>query len=257
MTATTRTMNYEFDATQFNPESQFEIYPAGNYLLAIDSTEIRAVGKQGEQKGDEFNVGFVFLEGEHKGKKVFNNYKLWYRDAGNTDEKVAQTCKIAHEQLSALCHVVGVYKINMNNVGADLKGKQLRVELGVSNDGKYNNFKQVFDVGGNKPKRAGSGMPPASPVAMAVPGAPAQYAPQGGFAPQPVAAQPQQYAPAPVAAPAAPYAPQSGFVPPPAPVQAPQGIAPAPGWNQQPQAAPAAQGVPANAPWGQQPPVAG
>lgn len=259
MTSTVRTLNYQFDASQYNPESQFDAIPGGNYLLAITNTEIRNVGKQGEQKGDCFSVEFTVVDGEMKGRKVWNNYNLWYRDDANDAAKVAMTCRIAHEQLSALSHVVGVYKLDMNNVGADLRGKQLRADVALR-DNKYNDIKQVYDISGNKPKRAGSGAPAASPVAVAAPGAPAQYAPQGGFQ-QPTAPQPIQsgfVAPGAPPAPAQQYEQQPAVhTAAPAPAQPqPAAMPQAGGWQPPQQAAPvAAPGAPAGqmpaaAPWG-------
>ena len=155
-----------------------------------------------------------------------------------------QTVEIAHRQLSAVCHVTGVFMLQDS---AQLHNIPFIVEVGPQkNDAQYTEVKKVFDIQGNEPGKAGHGQAAAQPAQ-----APA------GFAPQQPAQQPHQPAAAPAwgggqpaqqQQPAAPAgnAPAWGGAPQ-QPAQQPQGNAPA--WGQQ---APAQQPAQAPAPpWGQ------
>lgn len=228
------TYDYVFDASQHEPDAGLDAVPAGTYNVTIDSTEVKDMT---DDKGWMFKVGFAIADGQFAGRKIFNNYNLGHKTS-------ADAARIAHSQLSALCHVTGVFRVLMQNQGAELRGARLRIR--VDNDGKYNSVKEVQDVNGNKPTRAGTGHAPAQtvPVAVAAP-APQQYA----AAPQAAPAQPAWGAPA-----AAPAQPQPAYAPAPAapfaggqPAPAAAPAAPAPAWGQQP--APAGQPAPA-APWG-------
>lgn len=239
-------INYVFDANQHEPDAGLDAIPAGTYNVAIESTEVASMK---DDKGEAFKVGFVVTDGEYKGRKLFNNYNLWHKLS-------QQTVEIAHKQLSALCHVTRVMTLDFNNEGAALKGAQLKIR--VDNDGKYNSVKEVFDINGNKPARAGAGMAPAAvaPAAVATPAQPAQPA-QPMQPAQPAAAAPVAQ-PAPVVAqPAQPANPAAFAGQQAAPAAAQPAAAPA--WNQaQPAAQPAAPAggaAPAAAapaaPWGQ------
>lgn len=191
--------NYVFDAHQHAPEAGLDPVPAGTYDVTIDDTDVRDMK---DNKGWFLYVVFKIMTGEFAGRKVTNNYNI-----GHTQSP--ETVRIAHGQLSALCHVTGRFQVTKLNKGAELRGGNLRIQ--VTNDGTYNQLKGVFDTAGNKPEKAGAGRAPAAvmPVASAAPAA-------GGWgAPAPAAA-----APAPVAVVAAPVAP---VAPAPAPVFPPAG----------------------------------
>lgn len=232
------THDYVFDANQHEPDAGLDAVPAGTYNVTVDSTEVKDMT---DDKGWFFKVGFVIADGQFAGRKVFNNYNLGHKTS-------ADAARIAHSQLSALSHVTGVFVIRMQNQGAELRGARLRIR--VDNDGKYNSVKEVQDVNGNKPSRAGTGHAPAqtTPVAVAQPAAAWGAQPAAAPAPQAYAAAPaqpqaawgqpaQQPQPAPMQPQAAPFAGTQ-----PAPAAAPAAQAPA--WGQQPAAQPAA------APWG-------
>jgi len=258
-----KTMNYEFDASQYEPDVGVEAIPAGTYDVIVESTELFDLK---DNKGQGFKVVFCVANGEYKGSKVYNQYNLWHNQS-------PQACEIAHKQLSALCYVTGQFKLDFNNAGASLKGASLKIN--VTNDGKYNSVKAVYDVNGNKPNRAGTGTAPAqtAPVAQAQPTPVAVAQPQqpsagnfGAPAQQPQGANPQQFPPfaqQQAGQPPATAQPQQQYQAAPAPAQQPQAFnnaqptqaatapAGAPPWTPQGQQAPAAAPAPAWPPQGQ------
>jgi hypothetical protein len=223
--------NYVFDATQYAPEQGSPTHPSGKFPAYISGTSIQPTK---DNEGGMFAVEYTTAQG-----KISHRFNLW-----NQNQKAVD---IAHKQLSALSHSVGVFKIDMNNEGAALRNARLMIEVGKQKDSEYTEVKRVYDANGNEPGKAGSGPATNGPGFAPAP----QQAPQG-FAPQ---AQPQQQAPAPAAAWGAPQQQQA---PEQAPANAPWGggaptqQAPAPaaqpgpaqGWQQG--GAPAPQ----QAPWG-------
>lgn len=185
-----QTMNYVFDANQHEPAAGQSAIPADTYNLEIASTAIEDLK---DDKGQTFKVGSKVTDGPYAGAILYKRYNLW-------NKMSAENSRISHNELSALSHVTGIFKIDMNNAGAALKGARYRAK--VTNDGQYNEIKEVFDVNGNKPAQAGTGYsaPQTAPVASAAPG-------QGAWGAQPAAAAPVATAPAAPAAPAAPVAP--------------------------------------------------
>jgi hypothetical protein len=232
-------VNYVFDARQYDPDMGFELLPADNYDFEVVNTEIKELGAS---KTKAFVLTVLSTSGATQGKKTNFVYNLWH---ANPD-----TVGIAHKQLSAIGYVTGVFVLDMANEGAALRGARFKAR--VTNDGTYNNIKEVFDVNGNKPNKAGTGMsqqPVAvaapnsfqqAPVAASSPAAPAgQWQQPAGQFQQQAAPQAPQQAPAQQFQQAPQYAvpgqPGNGFVPgvptqPAAPVQQ----QPQQQWNQQP-----------------------
>ena len=87
----------EFDATKVDPSKPLEPLPAGRYLGAMTESEMKAT-----QKGDGAYLACAFqvLDGEHKGRKLFDNLNL--------KNPSATAVEIARGKLSAICHAVGV-----------------------------------------------------------------------------------------------------------------------------------------------------
>jgi len=216
---------FSFDATTVEPESGQQLIPADTYKVQITKTEIKPTSKG---DGDILAVHFKVIDGPYTGATLVNNY--------NINNPSAEAVRIARSQLSALCHVTGIFRLAENNQGAELIGAMLQV-INV-NDRQRNNIKGVLDIHGNNAKSAGRGAPMAAPVPVAV----AAPAPHAGYAPQPAAAPAPAWNPA--AAPQQPQQPPAApaWGPAAAPAAAPQA---APAWSQQPAAAPAAPAWPA------------
>lgn len=89
--------NINFDATTVAPQAAFEALPAGWYLVAIVGSESKPT-KAGT--GEYLELTLEVLEGDYKGRKVF--------DRLNLDNPNAQAVEISKATLSAICHAVGV-----------------------------------------------------------------------------------------------------------------------------------------------------
>lgn len=236
-----------FNAQQYDPTQGVGGLPIGKHPVVVDSSEVKP---NKENNGGYLQLNLKIIDGPQTG--TVGAYRL------NLYHSNQQTVEIAHKQLSAVCHVTGVFMLQDS---AQLHNIPFIVEVGPQkNDPQYTEVKKVFDINGNEPGKAGQGQAPAQPAAAA---------PQGfGQQQQPA----QQQAPAAWGAPqgqqAAPQQPQGnapawGQAPAQQPAQAP---AAAPAWGNQ-QQAPAQQQAPqqpaaagwqqgaapagANPPWGQ------
>jgi len=219
-----------FDATQYDPTQGGGQLPLGRHPVVIETSEVKA-SKAGDSGYLQLNLRVT--EGPAVGETGPMRFNLYHSNA--------KTVEIAHKQLSAVCHVTGVFALSDS---AQLHNIPFVVEVGAQSDPKYTEVKRVYDMRGNEPHRQGTG------------------AQQGAAQPQQAQA-PQQAAPAQAPAQAAPWgAPQQ------APTQPAPGVAPqtwgqpaqqpqqaaqpatAPAWGQTPSGAPASQpnGAP---PWGQ------
>ena len=204
-------MNYTFDATQHDPVQLGGIHPIGKFAATISHTEI---------KGTKDNSGGMFIVtfSTEFGTIPFR-YNLW-----NTSQKAAD---IAHKQLSALCHAVGIYQVQMQNEGTALRNARLMIEVGKQNaESEYTEVKHVYCADGSEPGKAKAGqpqgqLPPQQPQTQQAPVQ--QQAPQGWAGQGNAASQQQQQ-----------------------PQTQPQGN----GWGSQPQA-------PAQGGWMQSAPAAG
>lgn len=156
-----QTMNYVFDANQHEPSAGFSVVPADTYDLEVADTSIDDLK---DDKGQTFVVKSKITTGQYAGQFLFKRYNLW-------NKMSAENARISHNELSALCHVTGIFKIDMSNGGKGLVGGRYKGR--VTNDGQYNEIKEVFDANGNKPNKAGTGYAPAqtAPVASSTPGA--------------------------------------------------------------------------------------
>lgn len=88
-----------FDATEVEPAKGFEPLPTGNYKAVITASEEK---KTKAGTGSYLAITFEILEGDCKGRKVWTNL--------NIDNPNQDAVRIAYEQLSAICHAVGVLK---------------------------------------------------------------------------------------------------------------------------------------------------
>lgn len=143
----------EFDANAIAPRQMGGKHPVGNgFPFRITKTEAKATKHDpGTQpKGGLFAVEFTSPAGS-----ITFNYNLW-----NESE---QARKIAGEQLSALCHATGVFKLNFANDGAALIGAQGKMDVGFQKgeepsadkpEGGYVEIKKVYDINGNEPGKA-------------------------------------------------------------------------------------------------------
>ena len=197
-----------FNAQQYDPTQGGGSLPVGRHPVIIESSEVKA---NKANDGGYLQLNVKLIDGPQTGTTGAYRLNLYHSNP--------QTAEIAHRQLSAICHCVGVFNVQDSS---QLHNIPFIIEVGLQKGEEaaqkgYTEVKKVFDINGNEPGKAGQGAPAAQPQQ--------QPAAQGGFGQQQPAQQPQQ----------------------------PQGNAPAWGGGQPAQQQP--QGAPAgNAPaWGQQP----
>lgn len=186
------TLMQQFDATQYDPSQGASQMPVGKHPVVIEASSIET-----NSKGDG---GFLLLtlriiDGPAKGQSGAYRLNLY-----NASQKAAE---IAHRQMSALCHVIGVFRVQSSE---QLHNLPFVVEVEPQKDTpQYTQVVRVFDMAGNEPGKA-----PANNGAAAQPQQfqqPQQQQPQQPAAAPAAAAWGQpaqgQPAPAPAAAPAA------------------------------------------------------
>lgn len=95
-------MNLNFDASGHQPQS-FEPIPAGWYnVMMVEGKETPT--KNNAQTGNTYYAAqFEIIDGQFKGRKLFHNFNFV-----NTNEDAV---RIAFDQLAAICHAVGVLKV--------------------------------------------------------------------------------------------------------------------------------------------------
>lgn len=263
-----------FDASQVAPNAGFEALPEGWYNVAIAESEMKPT-KDGE--GAYLQLKAKVIDGAQAGKSL--TIRL------NVQNKNQQAVDIAYGELSAICHVTGVYRVQDSS---QLHGIPFQVKAVVSkskdkdgNTVEGNDVKAYKDAMGNDPGKAGAapagnagafgGMqqqPPAQPNVGVQPGAAPAFGGQPSAPPAPVGnqrpADPSHihaagtpgemwwingaWVPATVAAPTAPPAPASAPAAWGGGAPAQQAQQPGPGpaaWTQ-----PAPGAAPGGAPWG-------
>ena len=201
-----------FNAQQYDPTQGGGNLPVGRHPSIIESSEVKA---NKANDGGYLQLNVKLIDGPQTGTTGAYRLNLYHSNP--------QTAEIAHRQLSAICHCVGVF--NVQDSG-QLHNIPFIIEVGLQKGEEaaqkgYTEVKKVFDINGNEPGKAGQGAPAAQPQQ--------QPAAQGGFGQQQPAAQPQGNAPAWGGGQPAQQQPQD----------APAGNAPA--WGQQPAQQPAAQ----------------
>ena len=197
-----------FDATTVQPDTGFELLPAGWYNAMIDES---AINPTNDGVGAYLQLRFSVIDGQYQGRKVFARLNI--RNANQTAQE------IAYKQLSAIAHSVGVLQVQDSS---QLHGIPLKIRVRIRKD-QSGQYEDQNEINGYKNiNEAVQGQAAAfAPAAPAMPAAPAGFAP---VAPQPAPAMPQAApafaqpaAPQPWAQPAAPVAP----APQAAPVAAP------------------------------------
>lgn len=164
-----------FDASKVAPKQGGGGHPVGNkFPFRITSTDITPTK---DNKGGMFAVEFTSDVGS-----IINRYNLW------NESEAAR--RIANEQLSALCHAVGIFQVDFKNDGAALRGAQGLMDIGFQKghepsaekpEGGYVELKKVYDKMGNEPGKApvNQGQPNAQQGAWG-----GNAAPQNQVAPQ-------------------------------------------------------------------------
>lgn len=166
-----------FDATTVDPNSGFDVYPAGKYLTQIVASEMRPT-KDG--RGQYLFLELDILEGQFVGRKLFDRLNLVNDHPDTVD--------IATRTLSSICRATGQLQVSNSEqlhlipMMADVRIRPPKGQYGESNSIRY------------LPRSASTSA--AAPAASA-----AMPARSGGVAPSPA---PVQSAPAPLSQSGAP-----------------------------------------------------
>jgi hypothetical protein len=171
-----------FDAHAFDPSQSVGSLPIGKHPVIAESSEVRPTSNN---DGGYLQFNLKIIDGPNAGATGAYRLNLY-----NASQKAVE---IAHRQMSALCHVTGVYNVQDS---AQLHNIPFMIEVGAQKgEGAiakgYTEIKRVFDINGNEPGKQSKGAQPQQPQQ------PQQQAPA-----QAAWQQPAQQAPAAQAAPA-------------------------------------------------------
>lgn len=161
----------QFNPMQYDPTQGVGSLPIGKHPVIIETDEVKA-NKANDGGYLQFNLRII--DGPHTGTTGAYRLNLYHSNQ--------QTVEIAHRQLSAICHVTGVFQLGAGgNDTSVLHNIPFIIEVGPQkNDPQYTEIKKVFDRNGNEPHKAGQGAPQAQPQQ------------QPGFGQQQQPQQPQQ-----------------------------------------------------------------
>lgn len=174
-----------FDASTVDPAQTYEPLPAGDYLCAISSIEVKNT-KTGT--GQYLEITLDLQDADLFGRKFFDRLNLW-----NANPK---TVEIAQRTLSAICHATGVLQLADTD---QLIGQQVVAKVNAKEDPGYGvrnevkGYKQAAQVGQAASQQLAAARPAATAPAAA-PAAPRASAP-AAFG-RPAAAPAQSGAPA-------------------------------------------------------------
>jgi hypothetical protein len=123
---------HTFDASQVEPNSEYEVLPPGKYLAQIVNSEMRPT-KDG--MGQYLFLEIDILEGQYQGRKLFDRLNL-----SNPNPNAVE---IAQRTLSSICRAVGRLQVNNSEqlhllpFIADVRVRPPKGEYGESNSIRY------------------------------------------------------------------------------------------------------------------------
>lgn len=139
-----------FNAKQYDPTQGVGSLPIGKHPVIVESSEVKA---NKANDGGYLQLNLRIIDGPQQGTTGAYRLNLYHSNQ--------QTVEIAHRQLSAICHVIGVFQVTDSS---QLHNLPFLVEVGPQkNDPQYTEVKKVFDMNGNEPGKAGAGAPAAQP----------------------------------------------------------------------------------------------
>lgn len=136
-----------FDSTGIEPREAYETLPAGKYVVSISKSDVKTT-KAGD--GQYLSLEMDVLEGEHKGRKVWDNINF-----RNPNPKATE---IAQRTLSALCHAIGVVKLEDSSQAHGIP-IVVKVSLDKKPDGDSRNVVKAYIKIGDAERPAAPGKP--------------------------------------------------------------------------------------------------
>lgn len=121
--------------------------PLGKHPVVIVGTDLKPTK---DNQGGYLEITMEAIDGPAKGLQTI--------DRLNLHNKSETAVRIANSQLSAYCHVTGVFAFNATE---ELQGKPFVVEMVARRDNpNQTEVGKLFDMNGNEPGKAGSGAAP-------------------------------------------------------------------------------------------------
>jgi hypothetical protein len=136
-----------FDARAVEPNQGFDVLPAGEYDVAIVSSEVKATS---DNNGKYLKLELQVLNGQFQNRKIWDNLNIWNQNA--------QAVQIAKGTLSAICRAVNVLTPQDS---AELHNKPLRIKVAVKKDPEYGD-KNVVKAYKSREVQPGPAAPPAA-----------------------------------------------------------------------------------------------
>lgn len=155
---------HTFDASQVEPNTEYEVLPPGKYLAQIVNSEMRPT-KDG--MGAYLFLEIDILEGQYQGRKLF--------DRLNLSNPNTTAVEIAQRTLSSICRAVGRLQVNNSEqlhllpFIADVRVRPPKGEYGESNSIRYLPRAQGQGIPGQAPLRPATPMASSAPVAAMAP----------------------------------------------------------------------------------------
>ena len=152
---------FTFDASTVAPQESFSPIPAGTYNARATKAEMKPL-KSGN--GLALSLAFQVMDGPHANRQVFANLNVQHT---NPDAQ-----RIAQQQLSTLCHAVGVLRLSETTLH-QLCNKPVRIRVKIRKDEQYGDRNEIagFEaIPGAAAQRLPVGAP-AMPAAAAAPAA--------------------------------------------------------------------------------------
>jgi hypothetical protein len=139
---------YQFNSNGVDPSygAGGSYLPPGKHPVVIVASELKPTK---DTTGGYLALTLEAIDGPAKGVQMV--------DRLNLHNKSAEAVRIANQQLSAYCHVIGVFAFNATE---ELHGKPFVVETKVRSDNaNQTEIAALFDINGNPPGHAGAGAP--------------------------------------------------------------------------------------------------
>jgi hypothetical protein len=149
--------NFVFDATTVEPSAPSGPIPAGTYLAHVIESDLKQL-KSGNGTG--LSLTFQILDGEFKNRRVWTNLNVQHTNI--------EAQKIGQQQLSTLCHLLGVPKLTATE---QLHNKPVKIRVKIRQDATYGDKNEVAGY------EAAGGASATAPVAAAQPAAAPAKAP--------------------------------------------------------------------------------
>lgn len=145
-----------FDATKFDPTQGVPSLPVGKHPVVIVNDEVKPTK---DNSGGLLELTVEITDGPSKGLKGAIRLNLYNQSQ--------QAVEIAHRQLSAICHCVGVFQLTD---GRQLHNLPFMIEVALQKDPEaakkgYTEVVRYYDRNGNEPGKPGSQGTAAQPQA--------------------------------------------------------------------------------------------